>query len=174
MSLRRLLVPDIILLIGFIVYALFCIGSILVEFFTERKHFKVAMPDFLADLMAAKEDEIPGVIERSGLLKRQKIALLTVYDYRMLPGDALIALIKRLVTEEESRYDRISGRNNMAARVSPMLGLMGTLIPLGPGAAVGFAAHRVRHDGCRFGRRCRVHGYRQDSQHLVQQLHVRA
>ena len=130
---QGLLVPDIILLIGFIVYALFCIGSILVEFFTERKHFKVAMPDFLADLMAAKEDEIPGVIERSGLLKRQKIALLTVYDYRMLPGDALIALIKRLVTEEESRYDRISGRNNMAARVSPMLGLMGTLIPLGPG-----------------------------------------
>lgn len=130
---QGLLVPDIILLIGFIVYALFCIGSILVEFFTERKHFKVAMPDFLADLMAAKEDEIPGVIERSGLLKRQKVALLTVYDYRVLPGDALIALIKRLVTEEESRYDRISGRNNMAARVSPMLGLMGTLIPLGPG-----------------------------------------
>ena len=37
------------------------------------------------------------------------------------------------VGEEESRYDSIAGRNNMAARVSPMLGLMGTLIPLGPG-----------------------------------------
>ena len=130
---QGLLVPDIVLLIAFIAYALFCIGSIIAEYFTERKHFQVAMPKFLAALMAAEEDEIPKVIEESGLLKRQKIALLTVYDYRMLPGDALIALIKRLVNEEESRYDRISGRNNMAARVSPMLGLMGTLIPLGPG-----------------------------------------
>ena len=130
---QGLLVPDILLLILFIGYALFCIGSILVEFFTERKHFKVTMPKFLAGLMAAEEEGVPAVIEESGLLKRQKIALLTVYDYRMLPGDALVALIRRLVAEEESRYDRISGRNNMAARVSPMLGLMGTLIPLGPG-----------------------------------------
>lgn len=128
-----LLVPDMVLLIAFIGYALFCIGSIIAEFFTERRHFKVAMPKFLAALMAAEEEGIPKVIEESGLLKRQKKALLTVYDYRMLPGDAMVALIKRLVGEEESRFDRIASRNNMAARVSPMLGLMGTLIPLGPG-----------------------------------------
>ena len=130
---QALLAPDIILLLAFIAYALFCIGSIIAERFSERRHFKVAMPQFLADLMAAQEDEIPGVIERSGLLNRQKTALLTVYDYRVLPGDALVALIKRLVNEEESRYDKIAGRNNTAARVAPMLGLMGTLIPLGPG-----------------------------------------
>lgn len=130
---QSLLAPDIVLLLAFIGYALFCIGSIIAERFSERRHFKVAMPKFLAALMAAKEDEIPAVIEQSGLLKRQKVALLTVYDYRMLPGDALVALIRRLVSEEETRYDRITGRNNMAARVTPMLGLMGTLIPLGPG-----------------------------------------
>lgn len=130
---QSLLAPDIILLLAFIGYALFCIGSIIAERFSERRHFNVVMPKFLADLMAAKEDEIPAVIEQSGLLNRQKVALLTVYDYRMLPGDALVALIRRLVSEEETRYDRITGRNNMAARVSPMLGLMGTLIPLGPG-----------------------------------------
>ena len=130
---QALLAPDILLLLAFIGYALFCIGSIVAECFTERRHFKVAMPKFLAELMAASEDEIPAVIENSGLLKRQKSALLTVYDYRILPGDALVALIKRLVSEEESRYDHITDRNGMAARVSPMLGLMGTLIPLGPG-----------------------------------------
>ena len=130
---QSLLAPDIVLLLAFIGYALFCIGSIIAERFSERRHFKVAMPKFLAALMAAKEEEIPTVIEQSGLLKRQKVALLTVYDYRMLPGDALVALIRRLVSEEETRYDRITGRNNMAARVTPMLGLMGTLIPLGPG-----------------------------------------
>ena len=130
---QSLLAPDIILLLAFIGYALFCIGSIIAESFSERRHFKVVMPKFLAALMSAKEDEIPAAIEQSGLLRRQKIALLTVYDYRMLPGDALVALIRRLVSEEETRYDRITGRNNMAARITPMLGLMGTLIPLGPG-----------------------------------------
>ena len=130
---QGLLIPTILLLLGFIAYALFCIGSVVSEYFTERKYFQVQMPKFLAALMAAGQDEIPDVIKKSGLLKRQKAALLTVYDYRTLPGDALVALIRRLVSEEETRYDRIAGRNNMAARVSPMVGLMGTLIPLGPG-----------------------------------------
>ena len=130
---QALLAPDILLLLLFIGYALFCIGSVIAEYFSERRHFAVAMPKFLAALMGASEDAIPTVIQDSGLLKRQKIALLTVYDYRTLPGDALVSLIRRLVSEEESRFDRITGRNNMAARVSPMLGLMGTLIPLGPG-----------------------------------------
>ena len=130
---QALLVPVIIVLIAFICYALFCIGSVIAEYFTERKHFKVVMPRFLAALMDAKQAEIPSVIEESGLLKSQKEALQTVYEYRGLPGDALIALIKREVNEEEARYDRIRSRNAAAARISPMVGLMGTLIPLGPG-----------------------------------------
>ena len=130
---QALLAPDIILLLVFIGYALFSIGSVLVEEFTERRYFKVTMPVFLSSLMDAKEEDIPQVIADSGLLKRQKDALTTVYEYRTLPGDALVALVKRLVNEEESRYDRIVGRNNTASKVAPMLGLMGTLIPLGPG-----------------------------------------
>ena len=132
---QALLAPDIILLLAFACYAVFCIGSVIAEFFTERKNFKVTMPKFLAALMAAKEEDIPAVITESGLLNRQKIALLTVYDYRTLPGDAMVALIRRTVNQEETRYDRITGRNNTAAKISPMLGLMGTLIPLGPGIA---------------------------------------
>lgn len=132
---QALLVPDIVLLLLFAGYALFCIGSILMEYFTERRNFKVAMPEFLAALMSADESTIPEVIRSSQLLNRQKSALLTVFDYRTLPGDALLALIRRTVNEEETHYNRITGRNNTAAKISPMLGLMGTLIPLGPGVA---------------------------------------
>jgi len=130
---QSLLAPDIILLIAFILYALFSVGSVIAELFSERRYFKVVTPKFLAALMAAREEDVPTVIENSGLLKRQKEALNTVYEYRDLPGDALVALVRRLVSEEETRYDRISGRDAMAAKVAPMLGLMGTLIPLGPG-----------------------------------------
>lgn len=132
---QALLVPDILLLLAFAGYALFCIGSIIMEYFTERRNFKVAMPEFLAALMAADENSIPEIIRSSQLLNRQKSALLTVFDYRTLPGDALLALIRRTVNAEETHYNRITGRNNTAAKISPMLGLMGTLIPLGPGVA---------------------------------------
>lgn len=132
---QALLVPDIILLLLFAGYALFCIGSVLMEYFTERRNFKIEMPKFLSALMGANEQSIPDVIQSSGLLNRQKSALLTVFDYRTLPGDALLALIRRTVHDEQTRYERITGRNNTAAKISPMLGLMGTLIPLGPGVA---------------------------------------
>ena len=128
-----LLVPTIIVLLVLIGYALFCIGSIVAEYVTEHRLYKVSMPTFLSDLMEASQEDIPNVIKGAGLLNRQKQALLTVYDYRTLPGDALVALIRRLVSEEETHYNRIVGRNNTAARISPMIGLMGTLIPLGPG-----------------------------------------
>ena len=130
-----LLAPTIVLLLAFIVYAVFCIGSVIVEAVTEHRNFKVHMPRFLDELADAGQDAMPGVIERSGLLNRQKMALLTVFDYRTLPGDMLVALVKRLLNEEETHYQRIVNRNNVAVRVAPMLGLMGTLIPLGPGIA---------------------------------------
>ena len=130
-----LLAPTIVLLLAFIAYAIFSIGSILVEIFTERRNFTVYMPQFLSDLTDATQDSIPSVIEKSGLLNRQKLALLTVYDYRRLPDDSLVALIRRVLNEEDTHYKRIVNRNNIAVRVAPMLGLMGTLIPLGPGIA---------------------------------------
>ena len=132
---QALLAPDIVLLILFIAYAVFCIGSIIVEVFTERKHFKEASPAFLSALMNCETGEIPQTVRECGLLNRQKVALLTVYDYRSLPGDALMALARKLVAREETRYNRIIGRNEMGMKAAPMLGLMGTLIPLGPGIA---------------------------------------
>lgn len=132
---QALLIPVIVLLIAFIGYALFCIGSIIVEAVNERRNFKVEMPKFLTALMDSEDEKIPGVIKSSGLLNRQKTALLTAYDYRTLPGDAYVALIRRLVNAEEEHYAHITERNNTAAKIAPMAGLMGTLIPLGPGVA---------------------------------------
>ncbi len=132
---QGLLVPVIVGLIAFICYGLFSIGSIIAEVFTERRNFVVRMPQFLADISTAKEGSIPQVVIDSGLLNRQKEALLTLWDYRVLPADAYTALAKRLLSNEDLRYQSIAGRTDAAAKLAPMLGLMGTLIPLGPGIA---------------------------------------
>ena len=132
---QALLAPDVVLLLLFIGYSIWCVGSVIVEGVTERRNFKQASPAFLRALIDAQGEDAPRVVAESGLLNRQKIALLTVFDYRALPGDALLALTRKLVAREELRYSRIVGRNEMAVKAAPMLGLMGTLIPLGPGIA---------------------------------------
>ena len=43
------------------------------------------------------------------------------------------ALAIRLLEQEQDRYDRIVRLSELLARLAPMFGLLGTLIPLGPG-----------------------------------------
>ena len=125
--------PVIGLLLVAVLYAVFSVGSVLVEFFVERRYFKVAIPNLVRAIDEASVDQMPGVINDSGLLVRQKKMLLTVFANRDLPEESLWAMAKKLLLAEAGHYQRIMGRNNTVAKVAPMLGLMGTLIPLGPG-----------------------------------------
>lgn len=130
---QALLLPAVIVLLVLVLYALWCIGSIVVEWITERRYYRVNMPDCLDKIHAAKPTDLPGVIADSGLLGSQKEALLTLWDHRNLPVDSHIALAKRLIEETEDHHMRVLQRTQTIAKVAPMLGLMGTLIPLGPG-----------------------------------------
>lgn len=130
---QGLMVPVMVLLIAALAYVLYCVGSLLVELFVERRHFKVAMPELLHAIDDATEKTVSDAISNSGMLLRQKKALLELYGNRNLPEDARWALAKRLMTKEQSHYNAIISRNEMASKITPMLGLMCTLIPLGPG-----------------------------------------
>lgn len=116
-------------------YAVFCVGSALAEYFTERRFFKVNMPRFLKELDEAAVDDVPAVIGRSETTNAQRICYATLWEARTMDEQAHVALAKRLIGREEARYATIVGRTNGAAKIAPMLGLMGTLIPLGPGIA---------------------------------------
>ena len=130
---QNLLIPAIIILLALIVFSLWCIGSIIVEACTERRHLNVAMPELVDAIDAAELDELDGLIEESGLLRRQKTCLHEILKHTQLPEDSLIALAKRLLADEQTYYDKKTGRTDIATKVAPMFGLMGTLIPLGPG-----------------------------------------
>lgn len=130
---QGLLLPVVAVLIFFVGYAVFLIGSVTCEAITERRNFSVEMPKFLTALTAAHESALADVVIDSGLLRRQKVALLTLWSYRTLPPDTLETLAKRLLAMQELRYDRIVSRLEVVVRLAPMFGLMATLIPLGPG-----------------------------------------
>jgi biopolymer transport protein ExbB/TolQ len=130
---QSMLYPTIAIVLLLIVFIIFSIGAIIAEVFTERRHFKLVMPVFLNKLDDAAPEDIPEVVEESALLRNQKVALLTLFENSNLPEESRFALAKRLISDEEGRYKRIVSRTDLAAKVGPMLGLMGTLIPLGPG-----------------------------------------
>lgn len=130
---QGLLYPTIIILLLLVLYGLWCIGSIFVESFLEHRHFKLVMPDFLKALDKASVDEVASVVGGSGLLGRQKKVLLEIFSNRGLPEESRYSLAKRLIFEENEHYEKVVGRTDAASKIGPMFGLMGTLIPLGPG-----------------------------------------
>ena len=119
----------LVLLIGFTVILL---GTLIAELFTERLRMTAKLPK-LIDALRDKSMERERAVSEGGLLKRQRAALLQLIKYEDLSDTPREALARRLLFEEQNRYDRIVQMSDSVARIGPMAGLMGTLIPLGPG-----------------------------------------
>lgn len=72
-------------------------------------------------------------MEESNLPRRHKRLLYTLIEGVALPPGSRTALARELLSKEEGRYSRITGMTDILARLGPIFGLLGTLIPLGPG-----------------------------------------
>ncbi len=128
-----LLIPTILILLLFLAWLVVELGGLLTEILTERRGKKVNVPELVDAFQGKNVEEILDAIGRSSLFRRQKKALGELISYSNLPAASLRALARRLITGEELYYARITNRTDLVVRLGPMLGLMGTLIPLGPG-----------------------------------------
>ena len=124
--------PVIIILIVFIAFSVFCIGWLLAEMITERAHMKYSLPALL-DRLKADPERIREHIRRSGLLQRQKQALLELTKHPEFSREMTESLADNLLQREHSHYDGVLKLTNLVSKLAPMAGLLGTLIPLGPG-----------------------------------------
>ena len=124
--------PVMVILLLFIAVTIFMAGSLAVEFFAERMRYKIKLPLLLENLKTDREGSA-NVIETSGLLRRHKTLFLEFLSHRGLDAGPRAALARRLLFEEQARCDTITRITDVIARLAPMFGLMGTLIPLGPG-----------------------------------------
>jgi len=124
-------VPVIVLLVLALLAAAALVGWLIAEYVTERRHLKVALPALMEQLRTAPDRA--AVIEQSGLLRRQKDALAELLRHPDFTDATREALAVELLEREQDRYDDIVKLSELLARLAPMLGLLGTLIPLGPG-----------------------------------------
>ncbi|NLW37140.1 MAG: MotA/TolQ/ExbB proton channel family protein [Peptococcaceae bacterium] len=128
-----LLAPAIVVLLLLLAVSVIELGGLLVEIFTERRRMKVNVPELVEFFQGKDAGSIMSGIENSNLFRRQKAVLGELIKHSSLPAASLQALARKLLAGEELHYARITNRTDLVARLGPMLGLMATLIPLGPG-----------------------------------------
>jgi biopolymer transport protein ExbB/TolQ len=124
--------PVIVLLLAACVVVVVCLGSVIAEYFTEHRQFKVFLPKLVDDLENAGTDS-EQVVRESGLLLRQKQYLIELMHHENITDEARESLAVGIEHEERRRYENRVKFTDLLSRIAPMLGLLGTLIPLGPG-----------------------------------------
>lgn len=126
-----LLVPVIVLLIVLFGRALLLIGSFFGQYLSVRKTETLLKKEF-EDL---NKDNVATLSER--LPKKQK-SLVVEYIRRMLEHKDSEAHLQKLLSDFEISSATDLATSKTLAKMGPMLGLMGTLIPMGP-ALVGLS-----------------------------------
>ena len=123
--------PVIAVLIVLVVTMVVIIGMVVAEVFTERRYFKLSLPNLIDDLQ--RTTDIENVVRDSGMLGRQKTALLELLRHEDATENELESLAVDLTFQERAHFDARIKVTDTIAKIAPMFGLMGTLIPLGPG-----------------------------------------
>lgn len=113
-------VPVIVLLVLFLLAAAALVGWLISESCTERRHLKLALPALMETLRTAPDRE--AAVEESGLLRRQKDALLELLRHPDFTDATRKALAIELLEREQDRYDSIVKLSELLARLAPMLG----------------------------------------------------
>lgn len=128
-----LLVPDLVGLILLMLLTLWQIGDFVAELCTERRKLKANVANMLTQIRGRSWAEIGSLIDGSGLLKRHKKVLHQIFDTENQSHATRLALAERVLASEEKYYSRGTAVTDIVSKLGPMLGLLGTLIPLGPG-----------------------------------------
>lgn len=125
-----LLVPVIVLLIFFFGRALLLIGGFFGQYMAIRRTAALLGKE----LDGLNRDNVATLSER---LPRKNPSLVVSYMKRLLEADGA-AMRQRLLADYEIGADKDLATSKTLGKMGPMLGLMGTLIPMGP-ALVGLS-----------------------------------
>ena len=125
-----LLVPVIVLLIFFFLRSLLLIGSFFGQYLAIRRTASLIS----TELDSLTKENVQSLAER---LPKKNPSLVVTYMNRLLAADSA-TMRQRLLADFEIEADKDLSTSKTLSKMGPMLGLMGTLIPMGP-ALVGLS-----------------------------------
>ena len=133
---QSLQIPVIIFLIIFAIFAVLTLGSLVSEY-TSRKNISSDMIERLIYSIsnANSLEEIKDIIKNAKIYESQKVILIKILRSSSLTNDSRQTLARKLIEFEENKFAKKIERTDIVTRIGPTLGLMGTLIPMGPGLA---------------------------------------
>lgn len=130
-----LLVPVIVLLIFFFVRALILIGAFFGQYMNEKKT--------TSDLNDRIKTLTPGTFpEFAASLSAKPRSVAEAYAVKIIAEGGDEAKAELLLAEYELHADKNIATSKVLTKMGPILGLMGTLIPMGP-ALVGLASGNI-------------------------------
>lgn len=133
---ESLLTPVVILLVISIVIAILAFGGLINEFISRKAIKSSDLEDLIRRVsFSGNVNQMKEEISNSDLFDYQKEVLTRIANNYDIGPDARKALASELISAQETRLIKKTNKTDILVRVAPMLGLLGTLIPLGPGLA---------------------------------------
>ncbi|MDR0900804.1 MAG: MotA/TolQ/ExbB proton channel family protein [Methanobrevibacter sp.] len=133
---QSLLIPVIIILLIFVVFSLISIGGLISEY-TSRKKLTLNDIESLINSInnLSNPEEMKEKINDSDIEEKYKIAIIKIIDNNNFGSETKKAFAGKIIEEEEIKMEKIVEKTDTIVRLGPTVGLMGTLIPMGPGLA---------------------------------------
>lgn len=124
-------VPVKVVLIVLLVISLIMIGGLIAEFF-QRKYITVKAASII-DAIKRGENDPATIIKNSALLVKQKRLLLELTIHKDLTNSMKENYAVSLLDNYNQNRDFTIKKSDLIIKLGPTFGLLGTLIPLGPG-----------------------------------------
>lgn len=125
--------PVVIILLVLMVATVVVAGTFVYEFFIEHRKLKADIPKLIEEINKTDVGKMTEIILNKQLLPRQKKALQQLIEEKRMDGDTRETYAAQLLYEEEEHYQKYLRWPQMISKLGPMFGLLGTLVPLGPG-----------------------------------------
>ena len=133
---QSLTIPVLIILLAIFIISAITIGAMIAEYSSRKEISIEKIQELIYNIHSAGSvGELKNIINRSQLPNAQKKVLNDIANSESLNNNSREILARKLVENEEEKIDKKLRRTDVITRIGPTLGLMGTLIPLGPGLA---------------------------------------
>lgn len=124
-------VPVKVVLIVMLIISLIMVGELIAEWF-QRRYLKVKATSVI-DAIKKGDNDVTTIIKNSSLLAKQKRLLLELTIHSALSDDMKENFASSLLDNYNQNLDWTVKRSDLIIKLGPTFGLLGTLIPLGPG-----------------------------------------
>lgn len=133
---QSLLIPDILALLFFLVLAFLELGAFVAEVRRRKAVRAVHLEELFHDIKNISPWQminLQQIIDRCSLSPRQKELLSNLLARTNLSIEDKKLLARDILDQEEFHAKKVLAKTDLLAKLGPTIGLLGTIIPLGPG-----------------------------------------